>query len=223
MRKVEQKIGRTRGFTLVELMVTMVIMTIPILAAGILMYNGQKTWNRLYDDVNHPVQQDAHIITETLQKWGRRANRLDYVIYNVQSSTFTEALPSSGGPDEQTVVGDAVELRYWNETLQSGDSTGLLDTQRTATAYALLYLEGTTLKMDTGDYPPGGVDGSGSRNTSGGTMTIAENVTSIQFSHTVISDVGQGAIRVEAVLTNPDSGDTLTVLTSVLLRNMWPR
>jgi hypothetical protein len=53
------------------------------------------------------------------------------------------------------VSGDAVEFRYWDVDLDASDSHDLMDVTKTATAYALFYLDGDRLKVDSDPYPPG--------------------------------------------------------------------
>jgi len=43
------------------------------------------------------------------------------------------------------------------------------------------------------------------------------------FSHTTLNGRGQGSIRINITLTDPDDGDTAEVRAATLLRNMWPR
>jgi hypothetical protein len=162
---------------------------------------------------------------------GRRSNRLGYTIYEVNGGTFTPAAPVTSDPQE-VVSGDAVEFRYWDVGLDSTDSSDLMDPTKTATAYALFYLEGDALKVDYGPYPPGAVpEGGGSKNTSGVVteVLLAENVstdpnsTVDAFSHTTINGIGQGSVRMKVVLTDPEDDEEISVMTATLMRNVWPR
>ena len=81
-----------------------------------------------------------------------------------------------------------------------------------------------------GPYPPGAVaDGGGYRNVSGVTTTIlAENVSDNgsdidAFSHTTLNGVGQGSVRSNIVLEDPEDGETVRIMTATLMRNIWPR
>ena len=107
-----------------------------------------------------------------------------------------------------------------------------MDPTKTATAYALFYLDGDSLKLDYGPYPPGAVPpGGGSKNTSGVVteVLLAENVStdpnsSIDaFSHTTIGGVGQGSVRMNVILTDPEDDEEIRVMTATLMRNVWPR
>ena len=81
-------------------------------------------------------------------------------------------------------------------------------------------------------YPPGAVpDGGGSRNTSGVTtkLLLAENVSTNKdskvgaFSHTTLNGVGQGSVRINVILTDPEDNESINVMTATLMRNIWPR
>lgn len=87
------------------------------------------------------------------------------------------------------------------------------------------------LKLDCGPYPPGAIaEGGGYRNVSGVSTTLLaknafvdENSDIGAFSHTTLSGVGQGSVRTNIVLKDPDSGETVRIMTATLLRNVWPR
>ena len=162
---------------------------------------------------------------------GRKANRLGYIIYKGDGVNYIPALPETGDPQE-VVSGDAVEFRYWDVELDEADSYGLMDVNKTATAYAFFYLDGDQLKVDYGQYPPGAVpEGGGSKNTSGviTEVLLAEHVSVDQnsdvgaFSHTTIGGTGQGSVRINIVLTDPADNETIRVTTATLMRNVWPR
>jgi type II secretory pathway pseudopilin PulG len=219
------------GFTLVELAVSIVISLIVILAVGVLFASGFDTWQQTYKSTHDQVEEDSLSLSTAFGQIGRMANLNNYIIYTRAGNTFTPV--TSATPNVDTVVsGDAVEFRYWDVPLNAGDTNHLLDVTKTATAYALFYLDNGKIKVDYGPYnsatntgaiPTGG----GARNTANiHTTTLARNVTADVgikiFSHTMLNGLGKGCIRVDAILTDPD-GHTIKVMTSVLLRNMWPR
>ncbi|MCJ7730404.1 MAG: hypothetical protein MUO27_11085 [Sedimentisphaerales bacterium] len=237
MRSRDRKFGC--GFTLTELVITTVIALTLILAVGTLLVGGQRAWQNTYNSAHKKIKQDASTVTISFGCMGRRSNRLytpldlahsGYVLYKVNGGNFTPAVPVTQSPQE-VVSGDAVEFRYWNVELDKTDSQNLLDVKKTATAYALFYLDGDKLKVDYGPYPPGAVPaGSGGRNTAGvKTVVLAENASLDKstgigaFSHTTLNRVGEGSVRIDIVLTDPDDGETIKVMTSTLMRNIWPR
>jgi type II secretory pathway pseudopilin PulG len=222
----KQQAGFLTGFTLVELTVTMVISLILILAVGIVIVGGQRAWQWTYNTAQKKIKQDAEAVMITFGNVGRKSNRLNYVIYNISGSTFTPALPVGMG--EEVVYGDAVEFRYWDVELDLDDTYDLMNDNKTATAYALFYLDGDQLKIDYGSYPPGAVpSGGGVRNNAGISKVLAENVTTDSpdgaFSHTTESKVGQGSVRINITITDPKDGETINVMTATLMRNIWPR
>ncbi len=218
------------GLTMIELLVAMLMNIVVILAVGTLLVGGNRAWLNTFDSANKQIKQDALAITVAFGSMGRRSNRLGYTIYKVNGGTFTPAVPVTSDPQE-VVSGDAVEFRYWDVGLDSTDSYNLLDVTKTATAYALFYLDGDTLKVDYGPYPPAAVPaGGGSRNTIGVTTRIlAENAstdpnsTVDAFSHTTINGIGQGSVRINVILTDPEDNESIRVMTATLMRNIWPR
>lgn len=218
------------GFTLTELTITMAINLTLVLALGILFVNGNRVWRQVFNSANKSINNDALAITTAFGSFGRRSNRLNYIIYKRSGSTFTPAMPQTSNPEE-VVSGDAVEFRYWDVELDETDSHELMDSSKTATAYALFYLEGDKLLIDYGPYPPGAIpDDGGARNTTGVTTRIlAENVSVDQtsqagaFSHTTLNGKGKGSVRINVKLTNPNDNRTARVVTATLMRNIWPR
>jgi len=219
------------GLTMIELLVAMVINIVVVLAVGSLLVGGNRAWLNTFHSANKQLKQDALATTVAFGSMGRKANRLGYTIYNINGGTFTPAVPITKDPQE-VVSGDAVEFRYWDVGLDSTDSYNLMDVTKTATAYALFYLDGDQLKVDYGPYPPGAVpEGGGSRNTSDviTKVLLAENVstdpnsTVDAFSHTTINGIGQGSVRINVILTDPEDNETIRVMTATLMRNIWPR
>lgn len=216
------------AFTLVETIISITIALIVIISTGILLYSGNRIWFNMYNSVHRQIKRDALSTMLAFGQVGRKSNRLNYRIYDVSGDTFTPVKPASK-TGEEVVSGDAVEFRYWDVEFDSSDSHKLLDPDKTATAYALFYLDGDVLKVDYGPYPPGGVpEGGGTRNTAGiTTVVMAEDVQKIDktkaFSHTVFNNVGRGCVRINITLTDPDSKESIKVMTASMMRNIWPR
>jgi hypothetical protein len=222
-----RKRKRYRGVTMVEVVVTMAVAAIPLLAVGTLMVGAQNSWEQTYASVHKPIREDASILTTAFTTVGRKSNRSLYFIYKVNNGAFTVATPPNGST---LAEGQAVEFRYWADGFDESDKTlKALDTTNTGTDYALFYLDGTILKVDYGKVVNGvgGVSG-GQRNQANKTSTVilAETVdvqtnTKI-FNHTVISGAGQGSIRLNATLKDGD-GDKVEIKTATLCRAIWPR
>jgi prepilin-type N-terminal cleavage/methylation domain-containing protein len=216
------------GFTLTELIVTMAISLILVLTTGSLLVSGTNAWKKTYDSSQEQIKLDADAVTVAFGSIGRKSNRISYVIYNINGDTFTPVVPNPT-PPQQVVSGNAVEFRYWDVELDATDSHRVMDVTKPATAYALFYISGGQLKVDYGPYPPGGVPaGGGHKNSSNiKTSVLARNVTTSPgigaFSHTTLNGIGQGSVRINIILTDPANGDTIRVMTAVLMRNIWPR
>jgi len=216
------------GFTLVETSISTIANGILVIVVGVLFMSGNQAWQKTYAAANSRPKQDALAVSVAFGGMGRRANRLDYMLYTISGSALVPALPETSDPEE-VVWADAVEFRYWDVPLDDTDSHGLVDVTKTATAYALFYLDNNQLKVDYGPYPPGAApEDGGARNTSGvTTQVLAENVSAANeggaFSHTTLNRVGQGAVRIDILLTDPITGEAINVSTATLMRNIWPR
>ena len=216
------------GMTVVEMTVASVVSIILILAAGVLLDGANRAWLTAFEVVHSSESQDAQAAKAAFTSFGRRANRGSYVLYEINSGTFT-AVQANPYAAQSVLYGDAVEFRYWDVPLNVSDTYAVMDTDRIATAYALFYLEGRQLKVDYGPYPPGAVSGQqGRRNTIGVTTAVlADNVTvdpdKGAFSYTASAGVGNGCIRLKATLTDPETEETTTIVAGTLLRNVWPR
>ena len=227
IRNINKKIRP--GLTLIEVVVAVIINSIVISGVGILLIGGNRAWQKAYNSANQEIRQDAIVTTLEFSSMGRKSNRLVYTIYKNNESGFLPALPETKEPEE-VVSGDAVEFRYWDTTLDSTDSHNLMNTTKTATAYAFFYVDDDKLKVDYGPCPPGAVpEGGGGRNTIGVvTKTLAKNVTvdgSIAgpFSHTTINGIGQGSVRINITLNDPEDNEKIQIMTSTFMRNIWPR
>ncbi|NLH17359.1 MAG: prepilin-type N-terminal cleavage/methylation domain-containing protein [Phycisphaerae bacterium] len=218
---------RYRGVTLVEVVVTMAVAAIPLLAVGTLLVGAQNSWEQTYATVHKPIREDASILTTAFTTVGRKSNRSLYFVYRINNGAYTVATPPIGST---LAEGQAVEFRYWSDGFDEATATlKSLETTNTGTDYALFYLDGTTLKVDYGKVVGGvGAVSGGQRNTAGmpTTVILAEDV-DIQtndkiFSHTVISGAGQGCVRLNTTLKDED-GDSVEIKTAALCRAVWPR
>jgi hypothetical protein len=211
------------GLTLIELVMAASICMIVVLVTGILLVSSQRNWNQAFNKANKGIQVDAQQTMITFGTIGRKSNKVDYRVYTVTGGKFLRTLPATSSPaDGQILLGDAVEFRYWDTAL----SASLLDNAKTATAYVLFYLDGTTLKVDQGPYLPGGVSSAGVRTlpSGGTTRVVAEHVTSLKFSHTAkdTQGNGDGCVRMDIGFRDPDNNtQTITLKTATLMRNTW--
>lgn len=67
--------GARKGFTLVELMITTVIMLIVGLAIGVVIVDGQTGWNTMYDRLNSDVVTDGYVARKKFDNVMRNASR----------------------------------------------------------------------------------------------------------------------------------------------------
>ena len=64
-----------KGFTLVELMITTVVMLIVGLAIGVVIVDGQTGWNTMYDHMNSDVVTDGYVARKKFDSVMRSASR----------------------------------------------------------------------------------------------------------------------------------------------------
>ena len=64
-----------RGFTLVELMITTVIMIVVGLAIGVVIVDGQSSWSHMYDSMNSDVVTDGYVARKKFDVVMRNASR----------------------------------------------------------------------------------------------------------------------------------------------------
>jgi hypothetical protein len=212
------KSKNTNGFTLIELVIAMSAALIVVLVVGTLLVSGQRSWTHAYNYSNAKPQLGALGSTITFGSFGRKSNKMDYKVYKIVGNKFVQAVPVAN--PVEVVTGEAVEFHYWNRDLEAG----FMKTSVTGNAYALFYLDGDKLMLDTGQYPPGGIDAAGHRIDGENTVTIAENVTNLEFSHTTrnIEGDGKGCVRMNMTLEGTDGNTPTTVAAATLMRNTWP-
>jgi prepilin-type N-terminal cleavage/methylation domain-containing protein len=100
------------GFTVVELMMTMAIMAIVGLAIGVVIVDGQSSWNVMYDRANSDVVTQGYAARKKLDAVIRGASRQRFVIAN--NGSWIEAYTYES--DKSTEVD-----RYWRFYVADGD------------------------------------------------------------------------------------------------------
>jgi prepilin-type N-terminal cleavage/methylation domain-containing protein len=211
---------RLAGFTLIEMIIAMAASLIVFLAVGILTSSGQRSWTKTYNSNNSDLQVGTISATAALGAFGRKANKTDYRLYKLVGGKYERVVPETD--PEEVVVGDAVEFRYWNTELNAD----IMNSNKTATAYVLFYIDNGNLKTDYGPFPPGSINETGHRITGNGvaTVTLIRNVTAVEFSHTTqnMAGDGKGCIRMKLTATDPITGNPKVILAATLMRNTWP-
>jgi hypothetical protein len=222
LRTSNAKHRTSSGLTLIEAVVAMAAACIVMLTAALLVSSGYRGWNQTFENANRESRLGALDSMIALGSIGRKSNKMNYCLYRVDGAAYTKAVPLVD--PEEVVKGQAIEFRYWGDTELDAD---LMNPATTATAYALFYLDGDKLKVDyCPSYPPGGINSSGHRVTGAGvtTVTLAKNVTSVEFSHTTkdMDGDGKGCVRMKLVTKDPKDDSVKTTLAATLMRNVWP-
>jgi len=86
-----------KGFTLVELMITTVIMIVVGLAIGVVIVDGQTGWNTMYDRMNSDVVTDGYVVRKKFDVVMRSASRGQSLVASDGSwiEVYSYASPSS--------------------------------------------------------------------------------------------------------------------------------
>jgi hypothetical protein len=210
----------------IELVVAMSAASIVMLTAALLVSSGYRSWKKTYDNANCEARLGAMDARVALGAIGRKSNKIDYRIYEFNGATYERVGVDPASHPDDILTGQAVEFRYWDDELNAT----YMNPATTATAYALFYLEDGQLKVDYGTYDPpddpGGINSSGHRNTTNiSTLTLAKNVTSVEFSHTAKNTTGDGygCIRMKLIITDTTDNSSKTILAATFMRNVWPQ
>lgn len=108
----QNKVVARLGFTLLELMITMTIMVIVGLAIGVVIVDGQTSWNVMYDRANSDVITQGYVARK----------KLDAVIRGASTQRFVIASDGSW-IEAYTYASDASEEvdRYWRFYVSNGE------------------------------------------------------------------------------------------------------
>jgi len=197
------------GLTLVEVVMAAAISMVPISAILVLLVGGQRSWERGYNYANRQIEIEGQAAAAIFGRVGRKSDYDNCQIYDITKSR------------RDLICGETVEFRYWSNKRNSfigRDPQSSPGSSGSPTEYARFYLEGGddeagVLKVDYGLYPQG------SRQRAARSVTIAENVTSVEFRRTRFNSIGHGSVKMKLTLTDPDDGKTITITGAALMRN----
>ena len=71
---IQKRPTRIRGFTLVELMITMVVMVIVASAIGVVLIDNQRGWSNMYGRINSDVTTDGYVARKKFDAVVRNSN-----------------------------------------------------------------------------------------------------------------------------------------------------
>jgi len=77
---IKKRLTASRGFTLIELMITISIMVIVILAIGIALVDGQRGWSIQYDRIYSDVVTDGYVARRKFDAVMRTASRDKFLL-----------------------------------------------------------------------------------------------------------------------------------------------
>ncbi len=76
---IKNKATTQHAFTLVEVLLTIIIVIIPILVVGIILADSHRSWNTMYNHINSDVAKDTYVAVNTFDAVVRRASGVDGV------------------------------------------------------------------------------------------------------------------------------------------------
>lgn len=194
------------GIVLIEVVMAAAISMIPISVIVVLLIGGQRSWRTGYNSANRQIEIDGQAAAAIFGRVGRKSDYDNCEIYRITKLTW------------ELICGEMVEFRYWgnkrtmfvSRSGQSNEGSGAGPTE-----YARFYLDegDKQLKVDYGSYPHG------ARQRPGRSVSIADNVTNVEFSRVRFNKIGHGSVKMNLTLTDPDDGKTITITAATLMRN----
>jgi len=202
-------VGKRRlagGITLIEVVMAAAISMIPISAIAVLLIGGQRSWRTGYNSANRQIAIDGEVAAAIFGRVGRKSDYDDCEIYHITKS------------NRELICGEMVEFRYWgNKRVRFDSGRGQSGEGSVAgpTEYARFYLDGDDkkLKVDYGSYPHG------ARRRVARSVSIADNVTNVEFSRVRFNKIGHGSVKMKLTLTDPADGKRITIMAATLMRN----
>jgi Tfp pilus assembly protein FimT len=96
-----------RGFTSIELLITMTIMVIPILVVGFILADSNRGWHIMYNRINSDVVADSYVAAKAFDALVRRASQDDVLVDD--NNQWVEVCYCQ---DSNSVVADRYALFY---------------------------------------------------------------------------------------------------------------
>ena len=185
------------GFTLIELMVTILLASIVFLGIGVVLADGIRGYKRMFTRIHGDIVNDAYVARIKFDRICRKA-RAGSAIVSVDGNGNS-----------------LLEVNYYSVPNVSGNANQEPD------RYAKFYLNGTypaSLMLDTSTIGP---------NTVTTTQTVASNVTELQFSSQFIDEetgyvTGNGLQMVMTLNdknTTKDSNHSITITCCSIMHN----
>jgi len=192
--------------TLIEVVMAGAMMMVPISAILVLLIRGHRDWLASYNLANRQIEIDGHAAAMIFDRVGRKS---DY--NNCEISRITKS-------NRELIMGEMVEFRYWGDKrvrIGSGRGQSSGGSGAEPTEYGRFYLDRKNRKLmvDYGSYPHG------ARRRAARSVSIADNVTAVEFSRVRFNDIGHGSVKMKLTLTDPDDGKMITIMAATLMRN----
>lgn len=136
---------RKKGFTLIELMITVATLTIVLLGIGVALVDSQKGYSKMYNRVHGEVATDSYTVKKVFDNTIRRSSQKRYVLGTSNLAVFYYSTPTASQLDRYAnfrVAGGTLYVDYG-----SVDSSGTALTASSTTT-AARHVTGINFEVD---------------------------------------------------------------------------
>lgn len=187
---MQKRKTKKSGFTLIELMVTILIASIVLLGLANVIADAHRGYGKMYTRVHGNIVNDAYVARLRFDKICRQA-RAGSAALNADAT--------------------AVQVLYYSTPNVNGSADGDDELNR----YALFYQSGTDLMLETGTYDPN----TGNTTPTGTPETVAGNVMELQFSAPDTRSVQMVMTLKNQNPANDDDRHSITVTCGAIMHN----
>ena len=134
-----------KGFTLIELMITVATLTIVLLGIGVALVDSQKGYSKMYNRVHGEVATDSYTVKKVFDKTIRRASQKRYVLGTSNLAVFYYSTTTASQLDRYAnfrVAGETLYVDYG-----SVDSSGTA-LNASSTTTAARHVKGINFEVD---------------------------------------------------------------------------
>jgi Tfp pilus assembly protein PilW len=177
-----------KGFSLIELMVTIAISIIPTSLIGVLLISGQYSWDKTYAQTNKQIEIEGQLAASIFGRVGRKATR--------NNCSFTSTSIIKDGSSD-VIRATEVTFQYW--------CTGQI-TNTIVAETAKFYLSNNQLKVDY------------QRKGNPYTVVLANNVRQVEFSRNANQGCVRMVLKLQDVTDSDPYNETVTITAAAIMR-----
>ena len=136
---------RKKGFTLIELMITVATLVIVMLGIGVALVDSQKGYNKMYNRVHGEVATDSYTVKKVFDNTIRRASQKRYVLGTSNFAVFYYSSPTASELDRYANFRAAGETLYVDYGSVDSSGTAL---NASSTMTAARHVKGINFDVD---------------------------------------------------------------------------